>query len=219
MAHPEFTIAYASGATASFASTNPARWVMALGAGTVVLTNAGDAANDGSTSTATLVLTTNQIVPGEWTALVSTSCSSILLGSTSTPPPSPISSVLPLNLGGGSNYVSGILPASNVQSYITDASTHTSAFSATIGYAHMINPSGATFAYTLPAVTSKNDGMKIAVINVSTGSTATVAAPTGSDNVGNSAGTATGATAAGPTGGNTKVYCADVSVLAWLVGI
>jgi hypothetical protein len=84
---------------------------------------------------------------------------------------------------------------------------------------YLINPSGATFAYTLPAISASNDGQKIAVVNVSTGSTATVAAPTGSDNVGNCAGASTGATAAGPTGGAVKVYCANNTVKAWLVGI
>lgn len=206
MAHPEFTIAYASGATAAFASSNPARWVMALGAGTVVLTNAGDAANDGSTSTATLPLTTNQIVVGEWTALVSTSCSNILVGSTSVPPPQQPSA-------------SGVLPGTTLQMYADGGAAQTAAFNASIGYVYLINPSGATFAYTLPAITAGNDGQHIAVVNVSTGSTATVAAPTGSDNVGNCAGSATGATAAGPTGGAAKVYTANNRTKAWLVGI
>jgi hypothetical protein len=110
-------------------------------------------------------------------------------------------------------------PGTAQASYSNDPKVYTGAFSAVAGFVYKINPSGATFAYTLPAITAKIDGMHIAVVNVSTGSTATVAAPTGSDNVGNCAGTATGATAAGPTGGNTKVYTADATQLAWLVGI
>ncbi len=113
----------------------------------------------------------------------------------------------------------GPIPGVVVQRYTNDSLVHTGAFSASPGFMHKINPSGATFAYTLPAITKAIDGMAIAVINVSTGTTATVAAPTGSDNVGNCAGAATGATAAGPTGGNTKVYTADYTQLAWLVGI
>jgi hypothetical protein len=106
-----------------------------------------------------------------------------------------------------------------IQSYANDAAVHTGAFNTVPGYEHKINPSGATFAYTFPAITTAIDGMRIAVVNVSTGSTATVAAPNGSGNVGNCAGTSTGATAAGPTGGNVKTYTADFTQQAWLVGI
>ncbi len=219
MASPEFVIAYASGATAAFASSNPARWVVALGAGTVTLTNKGDAANDGSTSSAVIPLTTNQMMVGEWTALVSTTCSNALIGSTWPPPPSfGVAGILPLPLGSGSNYVSGVLPAGNVQAFTTDASTHTSAFNCTVGSQHMINPSGATFAYTLPAISVTNDGQRIAVVNVSGGTTATVAAPTGSDAVANTTGS-TGATAVGPTGGNVKTYVANNTLKQWLIGL
>lgn len=113
----------------------------------------------------------------------------------------------------------GAIPGVAAASYSNDLLVHTGAFTASPGFMHKINPSGATFAYTLPAITRQIDGMRIAVVNVSTGSTATVAAPTGSDNIGNSAGAATGATAAGPTGGAVKTYTADYTQLAWLVGI
>lgn len=113
----------------------------------------------------------------------------------------------------------GSISAVCVKRYANDSLVHTGAFTCAPGYMHKINPSGATFAFTLPAITRAIDGMAIAVVNVSTGSTATVAAPTGSDNIGNSAGSSTGATAAGPTGGATKVYTADYTQLAWLVGI
>lgn len=103
--------------------------------------------------------------------------------------------------------------------YINDVSVHTGAFSAAIRHMHKINPSGATFAITLPAITQAIDGLHLAFVNVSTGTTATVVAPTGSDNVGNSAGSSTGATAAGPTGGAVAVYTADNTQKAWLVGI
>lgn len=111
------------------------------------------------------------------------------------------------------------IPGMSQQGYSNDPKVYTGAFSAVPGFMYKINPSGATFAYTLPVISAKIDGMQIAVVNVSTGSTATVASPTGSDNVGNCAGTATGATAAGPTGGNVKTYTADATQLAWLVGI
>lgn len=119
----------------------------------------------------------------------------------------------------GRNPGNAPIPGANQQTYNNDPNVYAAAFTAAVGYVHKINPSGATFAYVFPAITTKNNGMRIAVVNVSTGSTATVAAPTGSDNIGNSAGTATGATAAGPTGGAVKTYTADDTQKAWLVGI
>lgn len=119
----------------------------------------------------------------------------------------------------GRNPGNAPIPGVNQQSFSNDPKVYSAAFTATPGFMHKINPSGATFAFTFPAISSKIDGMKIGVINVSTGSTATVAAPTGSDNIGNSAGTSTGATAAGPTGGNVKTYTADNTQKAWLVGL
>ncbi len=132
-------------------------------------------------------------------------------GSTANPDPSKI----PISIGLLSAKISG----ATQQDYVNDPTTHTGAFTAAIGTVHKINPSGATFAYQFPAITQAIDGMHLAVVNISTGSTATVAAPAGSDNVGNSAGTATGATAAGPTGGAVKTYVADNTLKAWLVGI
>ncbi len=113
----------------------------------------------------------------------------------------------------------GPVPGTNLQSYANNSRVFTTTFSAAVGFMHKFSPAGATFAYTLPAITLAIDGMALAVVNVSTGSTATVAAPTGSDNIGNSAGTATGATAAGPAAGLGIVYTADNTQKAWLVGI
>jgi len=118
----------------------------------------------------------------------------------------------------GRNPGTAPIPGTNQQSFSVDPNTYSAAFSAVAGYVHKINPSGATFAYTLPAITSKNDGMKIGIVNVSGGSTATVAAPTGSDAVANTTGS-TGATAAGPTGGNVKTYTADNGLKQWLIGL
>lgn len=205
MAHPDWTLPYASGTTAAFASANPARWILALGAGTVTMTNAGDADGSGASNGA-YPLTAGNVVPGEWTALVSTTCSNIIVGSSSTPPP-----VQPAQ--------SGVLPGTILQGYANGGATLTGAFTPAIGTMYGINPSGATFAYTFPAISAANDGQKIAIFNVSTGTTATVAAPTGSDNVGNSAGASTGATAAGPVGGAVKTYTADNTRKAWIVGI
>lgn len=114
----------------------------------------------------------------------------------------------------------GLIPGNATQDYAIDpTAAYSAAFNVIPGFVHKINPSGATFAYTFPAITAGNNGMKVGVVNVSTGSTATVAAPTGANNIGNSAGTATGATATGPTGGAVKTYVADLTVGAWLVGL
>jgi hypothetical protein len=154
----------------------------------------------------TYTVTGGEVIVGEWTAFTSTTCSRLRMGSTSVAPPA-----LPAT--------STIVPGTLVQAYASGGAAFAAAFAAAIGTVYLINPSGATFAYTMPAVSAGNDGQKIAVVNVSTGSTATVAAPTGSDNVGNCAGTATGATAAGPTGGLAKVYTANNQTKSWLVGI
>lgn len=113
----------------------------------------------------------------------------------------------------------GPVPGMLSQDYANDPIVHTAAFTVAAGYMHKINPSGATFAFTFPAITLAIDGMHIGIVNVSTGTTATVAAPNGSGNIGNCAGTSTGATAAGPTGGNVKTYTADYTQQAWLVGL
>jgi hypothetical protein len=112
----------------------------------------------------------------------------------------------------------GPVPGVALQSYTNDATVYTASFSVVPGCMHKINVSGAAFTYTFPAITQAIDGMKIAVVNVGAGTTATVAAPTGSDNVGNYT-TGTGATAAGPTTAAVKVYTADNTQKAWLVGI
>lgn len=204
MAHPDITLDYTSPSadSTSFSAANPARWFQAYGAGTVVMLD-----NSTTPVSRTYVMSGGDERVGEWTALVSTTCTRIVIGTTATQRPAvpPASSL--------------IIPGNLVQSYLDGGVALTAAFTATIGTMYLINPSGATFAYTLPAIGASNDGQKIAVVNVSTGTTATVAAPTGSNNVGNSAGTATGATAAGPTGGSVKVYTANNTVGAWLVGI
>jgi len=204
MAHPDLCIDYASPSadSTSFTSANPARSIQAYGPGTVVMLD-----NSATPVSRTYVFTGGDSRVGEWTALVSTTCSRITISTVANLAPAPV----PL--------VGLVQPANLVQSYLSGGAALSAAFTTAVGYVYLINPSGATFAYTMPAISASNDGQKIAVVNVSTGSTATVAAPTGSDNVGNCAGTATGATAAGPTGGNVKTYTANNQTKAWLVGI
>lgn len=204
MAYPEVTIDYTSGSsadTSSFSTSNPAKSIYAYGAGTITVLDCTGA----SGASRTYTVNGGETIPGTWQAFTSTTCSRIRMSTA--------------NMRQAASSVGSTVPANQVQSYLSGGAALSAAFTAAIGYVYLINPSGATFAYTLPAISASNDGQKIAVVNVSTGSTATVAAPTGSDNVGNCAGTATGATAAGPTGGAVKVYCANNQTKAWLVGI
>jgi hypothetical protein len=204
MAHPDVTTDYTSGSSAdttSFTANAPARWIYAYGAGDIVVKDNAD-----TPATKTYTVVGGDVITGEWSAFTSTTCSRIRMGTTSVAP-------------SGTPAATAITPGTSIQAYADGGAALSAAFNAAIGYMYLINPSGATFAYTLPAISASNNGMKIAVVNVSTGSTATVAAPTGSDNVGNCAGASTGATAAGPTGGAVKVYTANDTVKAWLVGI
>lgn len=206
MAFPEVTIDYTSGSsadTASFSVANPAKSIYAYGAGTITVLDCTGAANVGASRTYTV--TGGETIPGTWQAFTSTTCSRIRMSSQ--------------NMRQSASSVGGVVAGNLVQSYLSGGAALTAAFTAAIGYVYLTNPSGATFAFTFPAITASNDGQKIAVVNVSTGTTATVAAPTGSDNIGNCAGTATGATAAGPTGGNVKTYTANNQTKSWLVGI
>jgi len=204
MSHPEVTLDYASGASAdttSFSTANPARWIQVYGAGTVVVTD-----NGATPTSRTYTCLGGEIIAGEWIAFTSTTCTRVRMTTSNVAP----------SFGPS---LAAVQPANLIQRYLSGGAALTAAFTAAIATVYLINPSGATFAYTLPAISATNDGQPIAVVNVSTGSTATVAAPTGSDNVGNSAGTATGATAAGPVGGAVKVYTASNVTKAWLVGI
>lgn len=207
MAFPDLTLDYTSGSSAdttTFSTSNPAKSVYAYGSGTITMLDCSGAANVGVSRTYTVL--GGETIPGTWQAFTSTTCSRIRVSTA--------------NMRQAASPSSGaVVPANLVQSYLSGGAALSAAFTAAIGTVYLINPSGATFAYTLPAISASNDGQHIAVVNVSTGSTATVAAPTGSDNVGNCAGTATGATAAGPTGGNAKVYTANNQTKAWLVGI
>jgi hypothetical protein len=209
MAHPELTVDYTSGSgadTTTFASTNPApnpaRQIYAYGAGTVTVVDASGTAGVSRTYT----MSGGDTRVGEWTAFTSTTCSRIVM-STSTQPIAAVPAF------------STTVPGTSLQPYVNGGATLSAAFNVAAGFMYGINPSSVTFAITFPAINATIDGMKIAIINVSTGSTATICTPTGSDNVGNSAGAATGATAAGPTGGAVKTYTADNTRKAWLVGI
>lgn len=214
-----WTAQLASGVTAAYSAPSTPQsaslptWIQVVGSGTVAVTN-----EDGTTGTFTC--SGGETLQGTFLAVTTNSATRLRIGSGNAPPPIAGGvNVQAVNLAGGSGSVTGVLPGTNAAAYANAGATVTGAFTGVVGTMHKINPSGATFAYTLPAISATNDGQRIAVVNVSTGTTATVATPTGSDNVGNSAGSATGATAAGPTGGAVKVYTADNTTKAWLVGI
>lgn len=203
MAHPDVTIDYTSGSSAdttSFSATNPAKWIACYGAGTVTVKD-----NAATPASVTYTVGAGDVIPGEWTAFTSTTCSRIRMTSANGAP------------SFGSAF-SSVVPGNMYQAYLSGGAALSAAFTAAIGTMYAINPSGATFAYTLPAISASNDGQKIAIFNVSGGTTATVAAPTGSDAIAITTGS-TGATAAGPTGGNVKVYTASNQFKQWITGI
>lgn len=135
-------------------------------------------------------------------------------GATDNPDASKIPIALALGPGG-----SGVTPASLSQGFSNDPTLHTAAFSVVPGFMHKIAPNVVTFAITFPAISAANDGQQLAIINmVTSGTTATILTPTGSDSIGNSV-AATGATAAGPTIGVGTTYTADNAAKKWIVGI
>ncbi len=204
MAHPEVTVDYASGAgadTTTFTAANPARQIYVVGAGVIVMLD-----NAATPVSRTYTVSGGETIAGEWTTFTSSTCTRIRV----------TTAVAPRMAAAAAG---ALVPGNLAQAYLNGGATLSAAFTAAIGTMYAINPSGTTFAYAFPAISATNDGQKIGIVNVSTGSTATVAAGAGSDNIGNSAGTATGATAAGPLGGLTKVYTADNTRKAWLVGL
>ncbi len=203
MAHPDVTIDLTSGSSAdttSFTAANPARQIFCYGAGSVVLLD-----NAATPVSRTYTVLAGDVIPGEWSAFTSTTCSRIRMTTAVS------------TMAGGAALPT-IVPATQVQNYVNDATTHSAAFNCLVGYMHKISVTGATFAYTLPAITSAIDGQHLAIVNVGGGTTATVAAPTGGDAVIIATGS-TGATAAGPTTGVVKVYTADNTLKQWYTGI
>lgn len=202
MAHPEVTVDYTSGSSAdttSFSASNPAKWIYAYGAGSIVMVDAGGTSR-------TYTVNGGDDIPGEWTAFTSTTCSRIRAGTTSNMPRS-----IPA--------FSTTVPGTALQTWADGGIAATSGFTVAPGTLHKINPNSTTFAITFPAISASNAGQRVGIVNVATsGTTATILTPTGSDSMGNSV-AATGATAAGPTAGLSQVYTADNTVKKWISGV
>lgn len=182
-------------------------WLQVVGAGTVTVVN-----EDGSS--VPLVCGGGEVFYGTVKEITSSTATRVRLG-TGQAPPSPPSgiNVAPLNLAGGSSSVTGVLPGANVARF-ANGGVQGAAFTAAVGTMYSVNATGATFSIAMPAISSTNDGMAIGFANISTGSTATVLTPSGSDSVGQTGGT--GATAAGPAAGLTAQYVADATNHKWL---
>lgn len=198
-----FTQEYASGATASW-SANPVNWVQAVGAGSIAVTN-----EDGSTASFTCV--GGEVIPGTFTALTGNTCTRIRAGGGgSAAPSSAVAAGAPVNLAGGSTYVTGALPTAN-ETFWNTAAAQTSNFTAAADTLYDVTASPTAVTVTFPAV-SANAGRRIAIFNG--GTTAAVMTPNGSDAVTNTG--ATGATAAGPAAGVLLVLTADPTSGRWL---
>jgi hypothetical protein len=229
---------YTSGSdSTTWAAPNLADWVQVIGSGNAVVTT--EAGNNRT-------ITCDSAEPAavlrcKLKALVSMTATRVRIGIGSPPPiVVPASAVgatssalggveLAGGLGGagssatspvlalGTSLQTGVLPGPNSQAFADGGTAATAGFTAAVGTRYKLNPSGATFAVTFPAISSTNDGQEILLANVATaGSTATVVAPTGSDNVGNVS-SGTGATVAGPVRGKANLYVADNTLKAWLV--
>jgi hypothetical protein len=202
MSHPEVTIDYTSASSAdttAFSAANPARCVYAYGAGSIVLLDAGGTSR-------TYTVNGGEDLMGEWTAFTSTTCSRIRISTVATPPRT-------------SPAFSTTVPGTSLQTWADGGAAATSGFTVAPGTLYKINPNSITFVITFPAISASNAGQRVGLVNVATsGTTATILTPNGSDSFGNSA-AATAATAAGPTAGLATFYTADNTVHKWLTGV
>jgi len=203
---PPFTKQYASAVLADW-SSNPAAWIQVVGAGTVAVT-----LNDGNDTAASFTCDGGEVILGCFASMTTNSATRVRAGN-GTPPVSMVATInalngasvpaagalttgnvaqvdgaasityAPVNIAGGANYVTGILPYANRPDALTTAAAKTSAYSAVIGDMVKVDPSGGTFAVTLPAIAAGNAGQPIYVHNTTTSTTAVTILPTGSDTI------------------------------------
>lgn len=216
MAHPETTTDYTSPSadTTSFSATSPAKWIQCcVGAGTVVMLD-----NSATPVSKTYVFTGGEVIRGEWTALVSTTCTRIRIGTSNEAASAIPTSGLPVNLGGGNSNVTGTLPASNVQDWGDSGTIYTVAFIPTPGNMHPFNYQ-VTGNINFPKITALIAGQPVALINVGTGATASTLVPTGTDSMGAVAAGVTAATAAGPKSLVAQRYTPNLTLGQWVPSI
>lgn len=194
MAHPEVTSDYTSPSadTTSFSASAPARWIACYGAGTIVMLD-----NSATPASKTYVVTGSEVISGEWTALVSTTCTRIRIG-TSQPAPQPFPFPSAVNLAGGAAAVTGVLPASQAQDFVDAGTVFGGAFSAIVNTMHPFAFAVTAANINFPKITAAINGLSIAIMNLGTGATASVLVPSGTDSMGVVGVGVTAATAAGP---------------------
>lgn len=117
----------------------------------------------------------------------------------------------PVNVGGGSDYVTGSLPATNQQRYST-AATKTASWTVAVDILYILNTTNTAATATLPAIDTTNDGHIAAMFNA--GTTAAVWTPASGDTVGGTA--ASNATLAGPATGVMKTLVANLATRRWI---
>jgi hypothetical protein len=210
-----------------------AKWIQCVGAGTVV------AVCEGGT-VFTRHAAGGEVYKGSFTSLTSTTCTYVVMGN-GAPPPAVVpsnanlnGSTVPaggslttgnvlqvsgssaltygaVNLAGGSNYVTGSLPATNQQRYAT-AATKTASWTVTVDILYILNTTNTAATATLPAIDATNDGHFAAMFNA--GTTAAVWTPASGDTVGGTA--ASDATLAGPAAGVMKTLIANLATRRWI---
>lgn len=210
--------------------TNPINWVYvsSAGSGGLVVKDQRGVARTYSG------LTVDMIVPGPFTELTSMTLAGAWYGSGLPPSKSDLSAaglngatvpaggalttgnVLyvtaagalaygPVQLDGGTNYVTGVAP------WWATAATQTGTFTAALNTMYNLAVAN-TAAVNLPAITASNDAQKVGFVNV--GSTAAVLTPNGTQGIGGTA--ASSATAAGPVAGRQITYIANAALSRWL---
>ena len=231
---PPWTLPYDNGASADW-SANPATWVQVVGAGTVVVTN-----NDGANTSASFVCAGGEVITGCFSGLTSNSATRLRAGN-GAPPTSMVATTTsingasvpaagalttgnvpqvsgaaaityaPVNLAGGDNYVTGVIPYKNRPVALTTAAAKTSAYAAVIGDMVKVDPTGGTFAVTLPALSATNSGQPIYAHNTTTSTTAVTFLPTGSDTINGLTSTSIAASK------GSKGFLADFTGTDWII--
>ncbi len=228
---------YASGTDATTWATNPADWVQVIGAGSVVVTTEAGNNRTITTDSTEPVL----VMHGPFSALVSMSAPRVRMGYGAVPAAIPApgntninGATVPaggalttgnvlqvsgagalsygaVNLAGGTNYVTGVLPATNVQRYAT-AATQTASWTVAVDTLYILNTTNTAATATLPALAVGNDGHAVAMFNA--GTTAGVWTPASGDTVGGTA--SSNATLAGPATGVMRTLVANLATRRWI---
>jgi hypothetical protein len=241
----EYTSA-SSADTTSFSFSVPALWITCLGSGTVVMQDCTGTGSPPAGVSRTYNVSAGEILRGSWQSFTSTTCSRIIVttaGQAVQPAPS-FSSIngstvpaggslttgnvaqvsgaaaltyAPVNLAGGVNFVTGILPANNLAPWLDAGTIMTTAFTPTMMTMYPFNFQ-LTGNISFPKITAALNGQRMGFFNMGTGATIVIFLPSGTDSVGV---TAAGVTALTGTLGSLKsqVYTANLTTGQWVPGV